>query len=349
MIFFQQRLSPDGIDSEIGNYHDRAGGLNSRNAAIQRQVKYIAGHPPEDLAELSPDEKPDTKIKKLLFLKGQIGVLRADRYELAQQAFNLILVKLAVILGVAIFFSWLISRVFARIKKVSEKKPDSERNQNLPFLVLVRKISMAAIWCIAFITVLDIAGFNIGTFLAGLGIGGFAIAFAVKGMLADVFGGLTIMTLRPFKVGDIIDLKGSWCIVREIGIRYSTLEDFSYNYNHIVPNAILTESQITNISSHPGFAIITNVRLSTQNSAEKVKLALKLIRDIIDNHPDTRPVYVKHDHFDDYSFVLRINYDIHKFKDRHIVETDVNAEIVRRFKENNIEFTPIPMLPPETT
>ena len=347
--FFQQRLSPDGIDSEIGSYNDRIGGLNSRNAAIQRQVQYIAGHSPEDLAKLSPDEKPETKIKKLLFLKGQIGVLRADRYELAQQAFNLILVKLAVILGVAIFFSWLISRVFARIKKVSEKKPDSERNENLPFLVLIRKISMAAIWCIAFITVLDIAGFNIGTFLAGLGIGGFAIAFAVKGMLADVFGGLTIMMLKPFKVGDMIDLKGSWCIVREIGIRYSTLEDFSYNYNHIVPNAILTESQIINISSHPGFTILTNVRLSTRNSAEKIKLALELIREIVNNHPGARFIWVKHDHFDDYSFVLGMHYDIYKFKERATVETDVNAEVVRRFKENNIEFTPIPMLPPETT
>lgn len=153
----------------------------------------------------------------------------------------------------------------------------------------------------------------------------------------------------PCKVGDMIDLSGTWWIVREICPQYSRLENFSYNYDHIVPNSMLTKSEVAIISSHPGYTILTNIRLSIQNSAEKIRLGLKLIRQIIENHPGARFIWAKHDHFDDYSFVLRIHYDIYKFKERAIVETDVNTEIVAKFQENDIKFTQIPLLPPETT
>lgn len=277
------------------------------------------------------------------FEEGEIGMLREDRYYLGRQLITVILVKMAVAIVIAILFSIIAGRLFSRMIKRSKEKSDSEY---APFLALIRKITLFSIWGIAFIAGLDIIGFDVGAILAGLGIGGFAIAFAVKGILGDIFGGITIMLVRPFKVGDKIDLNGTWCIVREIGIRYCTLEDFSYNYNHIVPNSILTESEIINISTHPGYTILTNVRLSTRNNADKIKQALELVKKIITDHPGARFIWVKHDHFDDFSFVLRIHYDINEFKERASVETDVNAEIVRRFQQNDIEFTPLPLLPP---
>ncbi|KPA08859.1 MscS Mechanosensitive ion channel [Candidatus Magnetomorum sp. HK-1] len=116
------------------------------------------------------------------------------------------------------------------------------------------------------------------------------------------------------------------------------MEDFRYYYKIIVPNAHFVGNEIINISSHPGFAILMNIRLSLENEPEKIKLALEIIENIITNNNGARFIYIKHDHFDDYSYVLRIHYDILLFKERIKVKSDINIEIARQFHEKNIKL-----------
>ncbi|MDM8537393.1 mechanosensitive ion channel, partial [Desulfobacterales bacterium HSG17] len=339
---FKQRLASDGIDSEIAGFQDRLGDLNARDGAIKRRVKYISGHLPDELINLPPEEKPKTKIDKILFLKGEIGVLRLDRYNLGREFLTVVMIKLSVVMIAVIFFSWLIGRLTSRMIKLSDEKSNAENNQYFPFIIMIKKVSRFLVWSIAFIIILDVVGFNVGTFIAGLGIGGFAIAFAVKGVLADVFGGLSIMITKPFRVGEIIDFDDSMCLVNEIGIRYTALMNYETNYKYTVPNSMLAESKIINISSHPGHMIFTKIYLSTHNNVEKIKLALKLLNKIVEDHQKTKFNWVGYKYFDDYSFVIKLHYDVLKFGERIGVETEINCDIVRFFQKNNIEFTPIP-------
>lgn len=119
---FEQR----GLDAKIGGYQDKMGKLNSAYSAIERRIRYLTGHSPGDLAKLAPDEKPRTETDRNRFLKGEIGVLREDRYKILMQAATLVGAKLAGILMAAIlitlFVRGLISRIVSRSRKKGKRK-----------------------------------------------------------------------------------------------------------------------------------------------------------------------------------------------------------------------------------
>ena len=80
------------------------------------------------------------------------------------------------------------------------------------------------IWIIGIIVALNNAGYDVMALIAGLGIGGLALAMAAKDTVANVFGGFTIFTDRPFSMGDRIVISGFDGTVKEIGIRSTRLQ-----------------------------------------------------------------------------------------------------------------------------
>ena len=347
---FKARLLATGIDAEIGKDQDKIAELQAKDAALQRRIAVLIGNPPEAVAKLSKEEQPTNPLAWQRFHSGEIGVLRADRLKLYQHILYLIGVKLLVIF-IATFVVFLLLKLFIkRLLSRAQKRLDAGEAtaaSSISVIHLLHKVLKFLIWSTSFILTLDTMGFNTGAIVAGMGIGGIGIAMASQGVLADIFGGVTVMIMRLYKVGDLISFKENWYVVKEIGIRYTTLEDFSYNHRVSVPNAMISGVEIVNISSHPGFTILTNIRLATTNTADKIREAITLIEEVITANPAARFIWVKHDHFDDYSFVLRLHYDVRKFKERSKVETDINCEIVRRFQASGIKFTPLPGLPSE--
>jgi len=341
---FDTRLASGGVDDEIGIYQDSIGNLEAKKSALQRQSEKIIGHPPQALATLSEEEKPITQLENLRFLNGEVGVLRADRLRLYQELLYLMAIQLASIILIVIFVNFLIGVSFGRAVRKNQKlieQGDLSRHSSLAAQLLLRKVFKFGVWTLGFIFCLEIIGFNVGAILAGLGIGGLAIAMAAKNVLADIIGGITVMLMGLYKIGDMIEHQGKMYIVRGIGLRYTLLEDFSYNYKVNTPNSLLSESEIIMVSAHPGYTVLTNINLSTDNPADHITLAVQLIEQVITAHPGARFIWAKHDHFDDYSFVIRMHYDILKFKDRAIVESVINAEIVKQFQAHNIQLTPI--------
>jgi len=339
---FEIRESEKGLNSKVTLYQNSLANLNIEKAKLKRKKDELRGITLEELEKLPESEKPQNELEKIALLKGEIGLLRDDRYELAKSSLNIILIKLIIVLILATILSILITKTVKRVIRESINRTDLENIQHKQLMTLIRRVSKVFIWSIATIMILDITGFNIGAFLAGLGIGGFAIAIAAKGILADLFGGLTIMLVKPFKVGDIILIQEQKCIVKKIGLRYTTLENDPYKYEHTVPNSIVTEAEIINIDTQYGLTIVTNFNLSIENSSEKLPLAIDIIENIINENEEAKLSWVKHDHFDNYSFVLATKYNVPNYKDRHRVETDINIEIVKQFKEKNIEFTSMP-------
>ena len=277
---------------------------------------------------------------RINFLNDELSIIRKEQNSAYMQGGMEFIIKFIILLIVAFFLNRLSNNF---IRSLEQRSAD-----NITLYSLINIVSKVFIWSLTVITALYFMGVNITAFLAGLGIGGFALAMSLQGAMTDIFGGITVIMSKAFKVGDIIDYKGRWGVVKEIGLRYTTLEDFSYNHIIRVPNSMLTEVELVNVSAHPGFTILTNVRLSTENSADKIRFAVELVEKTINEHPGARFIWVKHDHFDDFSFVLRIHYDINKFKERAKVETDINSGIVEEFKNHNIIFTPLPVLPPTT-
>lgn len=95
-------------------------------------------------------------------------------------------------------------------------------------------------------------GVNVTALLAGLGIGGVAIAFAAQDTVANVFGTITIIMDRPFKLGDFIKVGDTEGIVTEIGFRSTRIRTF-YNSIISIPNSVVAKEKIDNMTLRDGW------------------------------------------------------------------------------------------------
>ncbi len=111
--------------------------------------------------------------------------------------------------------------------------------------VLMRWAIMVLVWSVALLLLLDNLGVNVTALVAGLGIGGVAIALAAQSTIANFFSAFSIITDRPFQQGDTIRFGDLTAAVEEIRIRTTRLRSFD-GHEVVVPNAKLMEATIDN-------------------------------------------------------------------------------------------------------
>jgi MscS family membrane protein len=237
--------------------------------------------------------------------------------------------------------AWFISRFLdALIKeyltpKVTESKSDID-DQLLPIL---RKGIKVVIWIIAIIVGLNNAGYDVGALIAGLGLGGLAFAMAAKDSLANLFGGFTVFTDKPFTIHDRIIVKGFDGTVEEIGIRSTRLKTQA---GRIVtmPNAIFSSEAIENITSEPGRKTIINLGLVYDTSPEKMQNAIQILKEIADETQGVlkNDVVASFIEYGDSSLNIRFSYYIEKSFDIFETTSNVNLEILKRFNKAGLVF-----------
>lgn len=340
---FKQRLSPANIGAIIGKAHDDMAALDANISGTRRRIKELTGHSQDKLAEMPVHERPRTEIDTLRFLKGEIGVLRKERYQKLLDKAIKGWVSLAVILVTAIFLNWLTGFLTGRMIRHSQKEGDG---QTQVVLQVLRSCFRFMIWSIAVIAGLSSLGFNVGGILAGLGIGGLAVGMAAKDTIANILGGVTIFLGKPFKVGDIIQLRGfNRATVIEIGIRSTRLQVRPYKTIYVVPNSIFSASIVENLLAvNPGVMFMDEIQLSRNTTSKEVELALKLIREILTAHEDVNEVNrVILKSFINYSYTIRYAYNVSDFKVRHKVRSEVNVAIYRQLEENGIGIALLPL------
>jgi small-conductance mechanosensitive channel len=116
---------------------------------------------------------------------------------------------------------------------------DAGKNQ---ILKLSGKTIKFLILGIGAITALGTLGINVNAMVAGLGLGGFALGFALKDALSNILSGALILIYHPFTVGDTINVTGCQGIVLEINLRYTILQGESKIY--LIPNSSLFTNNI---------------------------------------------------------------------------------------------------------
>ena len=385
MQLLKERLTVAGIDKEIDTYASMIGELEAKNVAIHKSIEELTGHPKADLKKMDSEERPRTRLALLTFLKGKIGALRATRNHLRYKSLLYLVIKLLLIVLLAYLLIRVVRNAVNRIVLATEKAKEQDlaeaasakqksrtvnifirlfRRQRsskeegktqlewlqkaefLPMLYFVKALVIVVIWIFAITLAVETLGFNAGAILAGLGIGGFALAFALKDILADLFGGLTLLIAKPFTVGQWILFKGSWTKVLKVGIRYSKLLRDADNKTVTVPNSMLTSSELVNLSTYSGYIGRGEVKITPQNSYEKFDLAIELIQQVFDEVSDeVKLAWIRNDGFQDYSFVIKYRYTVTAISTRNKNVTYIHTKIIERFQANNIEFAPPPTLP----
>lgn len=148
------------------------------------------------------------------------------------------------------------------------------------------------------LTVAATLGIEITTFAAILGAASLAVGLAFQGSLANFAGGVLILVLKPFVVGDFIEASGFTGTVKEIQVFHTILRT-PENQKVIIPNADLSNSSAINYSAYDSRRASLKIGVSFQSD---IKRAKEVIREVADNNPlvlqDPEPVIAVGEHGD---------------------------------------------------
>ncbi len=186
-----------------------------------------------------------------------------------------------------IFTAWTIVAAISLLRDGYSRR--LQRLERQSAIVLLRPIATAfkiVVVLFAALFWLDNVGFNITTLLAGLGVGGIAIALVLQKPLEDVFGAITLYTQQPIRVGDFCRFGDQAGIVEEIGLRATrgrTLDKTLIT----IPNAKLAGEYIDNFSMRDRFRYKPTIRLRYDSTPDQIRNVLEGIRNLIDSHPKT--------------------------------------------------------------
>ena len=143
------------------------------------------------------------------------------------------------IFSISIFLFFWLSGIFSQflIIRIANK-----RGLNKQLLLLIGKIAKIGLIIFGLITSLGTFGINISALVAGLGLTGFALGFALKDFVSNLIAGSIILLHRPFKINDRIIVVGHEGKVIKIDLRYTTIE--SEDKKILLPNSILFTKEI---------------------------------------------------------------------------------------------------------
>jgi MscS family membrane protein len=192
---------------------------------------------------------------------------------------------------------------------------------------------------LGFLTTAQWLGIPITSVLAGLGVGGIAVALAAQNTLANVFGSITILTDRPFRVGDRVQVDKYDGTVERIGLRSTRIRTLE---GHLVtiPNKTVADSGITNITMRPNIRQLFTVSLTYDTTPVKMQEALGLLREILGKHPLTHDFIVNWKDYGPHSLDIFVAYWCKStdFKEFLKALEEINLEIKRRFDAAGLEF-----------
>ncbi len=218
------------------------------------------------------------------------------------------------------------------------KKSNEEKDNQL--ILITRKSLKIVIWTIAGVVGLKNAGYDVGAIIAGLGLGGLAFALAAKDSLTNLFGGIAVITDKPFKINDRIQVDGFDGTVTDIGMRSTKLKTISGNRIVTIPNHKFTASYIENVSSEPSRRMSINLPLKYQTSHADMQKAMDILKEIDKNSPYTQEsCIVFFESFGTYSLNINFIYYVKSEPDFwYIAPNFINMEILQQFKSAGIEF-----------
>lgn len=253
-------------------------------AALVRFVRPLTARTESDL---------DDKLVELLLapakLLATIGIFVAGSHALrlsvpARAFFDGAGVVLT-ILGVAWFVFRTIDLAAGRIRE----RLTSRGQLGVVHLVPVgARVVKAAVAVITVLAALDTFGFDVTAVIAGLGIGGLAVALAAQKTIENVFGGISVLVDQPVRPGDACRFGGQTGTVEDIGMRSTRIRTLDRTVIS-VPNAEFSNLQIENFAKRDRIRLITTLGLRYETSPDQLRHVLTELRRLLLAHPKVLP------------------------------------------------------------
>ncbi|MDX2130805.1 MAG: mechanosensitive ion channel family protein [Planctomycetota bacterium] len=280
-----------------------------------------------------------TSITLVLAISVRVGVLGLELSGIAQEgaeALVVLLVGVQAVIWATAAVDW--GLVWFMRRRAGEGVDVGER-QVKASMAAVRFLVLLAVYSVITLLALDNLGVNVTALVAGLGIGGLAVALATQSILGDVFGSLSITFDKPFEVGDFIIVGQQMGTVEEIGIKTTRVRALS-GEQLIFTNTDLLSSRIQNYKRMRERRVVFKFGVEYGTPPETLEAISRAVREIISAQSGVR---FDRAHFQgfgasslDYEVVYwMLDPDYNKYMD---MQQAINLELVRRLGEMRVNF-----------
>jgi small-conductance mechanosensitive channel len=222
---------------------------------------------------------------------------------------------------------------------ISYAAKQEEADQKAKQLKSISALARIIIWGVGLVFLLDNLGFDISAVVAGLGIGGIAVALAAQTILGDLFSYFIIFFDKPFELGDYIKVGDKNGTIEHIGIKTTRIR--ALNGEQLVfSNTDLTSSRLHNFKKLQKRRVVFMLGVIYETSAERLEMIPDLVKNIIAEEENSDYDRGHFKEFGDFSlnfefvyYVLNPDYSIYMD-----TQHNINMKIFNKFKEEGIEF-----------
>jgi small-conductance mechanosensitive channel len=250
------------------------------------------------------------------------------------------LINSALVIGLTYYIVHIVTALLDYLlRRAVHAREKTEKTQEAAVLRTAGKILKGIVWAVAVLFVLSNLGYNVTTLIAGLGIGGLAIAFALQKVLEDIFSSISIYFDKPFEIGDFIVIGDNMGVVKRIGIKSTRIQALQ-GEEIIISNRELTSVRIQNFKKMERRRVVFSFGVVYQTSNAKLKRALEIVKEVVKN---AKLADIDRVHFKsfgnsslDFEGVYYLNSnDYNRYMD---TQQEINIGIKEAFEKEKIEF-----------
>jgi small-conductance mechanosensitive channel len=246
--------------------------------------------------------------------------------------------SIAIMIAITFFLLRIISSLvgYAFTQALSKREHNEQREKQSKGILLIMQ---AILWAAGILFLIDNLGYDITTIIAGLGIGGIAIALAAQAILGDLFSYLVIFFDKPFEIGDFIIVDDKMGTVEYIGIKTTRLRTLS-GEQLICSNTDLTNSRVHNYKRMQERRIVFEFGIVYHTPAQKLSMIPQLVKRIIETAGSTRFDRAHFKSFGDFSLKFEVVFyvlspDYNTYMD---IQQAINLKLFEFFEKEQIQF-----------
>lgn len=234
-----------------------------------------------------------------------------------------------VIAGIQILINYILKKRFA-------KEDDAGAKSAINYISLISKVLL---WAIGLLLILSNLGVDVTSLIAGLGIGGIAVAFALQNILSDLFSSFAIYFDKPFQIGDFIVAGAHSGVVEKIGIKTTRIRALQ-GEEIVISNNELTGARVQNFKKLEKRRVVSSFGILYETKIEKIKNIKQIVKNIFNNLEDTEFSRVHFKQLGDFSLNFEVVYyittgDYNIYMD---AQEKFNLALMEAFENEGIEF-----------
>jgi small-conductance mechanosensitive channel len=301
---------------------------------LERRLSSLAARTGTDIDDLAVDLVRITRFFFPLFIALYIGsrplAMTPTLDRVIGGAMVIALLVQFALWGNAVIAFWITRYMQSRMKE------DAAAATTIGALRFIAKL---VLWTVVLLLALDNLGMDITTLVAGLGVGGIAVALALQSVLGDLFASLSIVLDKPFVIGDFIIVGDFLGTVEHIGLKTTRLRSLS-GEQLVFANGDLLSSRIRNYKRMAERRIVFSFGVVYQTAADKLEVIPGIVREIVESQAKTRFDRAHFKAFGDFSlnfevvyYVLEPEYNLYMD-----IQQQINMALYRRLEQEGIEF-----------